>query len=103
MIFKKDLIYIANNNNEIYIFDYNRNLILHTMYQDQQILSMDVHSNYNLLTLSTDKELIIFYCNVIRQQFVVVKRINGVHESLKFHKVCPWVYGQLGNELIMYT
>jgi ribosome biogenesis protein ERB1 len=103
MIFKKDLIYIANNNNQIYIFDYNRNLILHTMYQDQQILSMDVHSNYNLLTLSTDKELIIFYCNVIRQQFVVVKRINGVHESLKFHKECPWVYGQLGNELMMYT
>lgn len=101
--FKKDIIYVTNNTGIVYIYDYIRNMILHTMSQEQDILSMDIHQRFNLLSLSTRKELVIFYCDTIKQQFVVVKRICGLQDSLKFHDVCPWLFSRVGGELVMYS
>ncbi|KAF9764425.1 hypothetical protein NGRA_0577 [Nosema granulosis] len=101
--FKKDVIYVVNNTGIVYIFDYIRNMILHTMYQDQEILSVDVHQKYNLLSLSTKKELVVFYIDISKLQFVVVKRIGGLQSSLSFDGVCPWLYSRKCGELVMYS
>ncbi|KAK6089410.1 hypothetical protein P3W45_001547 [Vairimorpha bombi] len=102
-IIHKNFIFLINNLRKIIIFDYERNTVIHSMLQESDVLSITYNEIYSLLAVSTTKEILIFYINIGSNQYILVNKIQGGHNKIKFDTRMPWLYGRLNNKIVMYT
>lgn len=99
----KNLIFLINNLKKIFIFDYERNVVIHTMVQDNNLYKISYNDVHSLLAVSTENEILIFYVNIGENQYSFVNRIQGTCKNIYFDCRMPWLYVHKNNKIFLYT
>ncbi|WUR05111.1 WD40 repeat domain-containing protein [Vairimorpha necatrix] len=99
----RNLIFLINNLRKIVIYDYERNVVIHTMAQDCDVLKISYNPARSLLAVSTENDILIFYINIGGNQFALVNRIKGKYENIQFDQRLPWLFTKKGDRLLLYT